>query len=185
VKTKTMAAIENMSAGDVHRFWSKVATPSADGACRVWIGSLTFSGYGQIRLRPEIGAMAHRVAWFLAHGSLPGPGLVLDHLCHERRCVEVKHLRVATPKQNQENRAGAQANSKSGVRGVYWNRSNRSWSVQVSHRHVGHFSSIEEASKAAQAARAEMYDGHAACDELATDDPANPRPRCHLHPKEA
>jgi hypothetical protein len=28
-------------------------------------------------------------------------------------------------------------------------------------------------------------DGHAACDELATDDPANPRPRCHLHPKEA
>jgi hypothetical protein len=28
-------------------------------------------------------------------------------------------------------------------------------------------------------------DQYVSCDELATDDPANPRPRCHLHPKEA
>ena len=27
-------------------------------------------------------------------------------------------------------------------------------------------------------------DQYVACDELANDDPANPRPRCHLHPKE-
>ena len=33
--------------------------------------------------------------------------------------------------------------------------------------------------------RCTYADQYAACDELATDDPANPRPRCHLHPKEA
>ena len=36
-----------------------------------------------------------------------------------------------------------------------------------------------------QADRCSYSDQYAACDELATDDPANPRPRCHLHPKEA
>lgn len=41
----------------------------------------------------------HRAAWTLANGPVP-EGLTIDHLCHTRRCVNPRHLRLLTAELN-------------------------------------------------------------------------------------
>jgi hypothetical protein len=41
----------------------------------------------------------HRVAWILTNGEIP-EGLVIDHLCRNRKCVNPTHMRIVTPKVN-------------------------------------------------------------------------------------
>ncbi len=43
--------------------------------------------------------MAHRVAWEQVNGPIPD-GLVIDHLCRNRECINVAHLEVVTNKVN-------------------------------------------------------------------------------------
>lgn len=43
--------------------------------------------------------MAHRVVWRLLRGPIP-EGMVLDHMCRNRACVNPAHLRVFTRQQN-------------------------------------------------------------------------------------
>lgn len=65
-----------------------------------------------------------------------------------------------THKQNTENRAGAPANSTTGVRGVYFISKNR-YEAKVRHNgkriHVGRFDTLEEAEAAVIAKRNELY----------------------------
>lgn len=48
-------------------------------------------------------------------------------------------------------------NSKTGIRGVYWNKYNGKWAAQVKlngrNKHCGYFDSIEEAEKAVREGR--------------------------------
>lgn len=44
---------------------------------------------------------AHRVSYEYYRGPIP-EGLVVDHLCHNRACINPDHLRVCTQKQNVE-----------------------------------------------------------------------------------
>lgn len=101
------------------------------GDCLEWTGQITRPGYGVIYdgNRDEF---AHRYAYKRALGSIP-KGLMIDHICHNRACCNVDHLRAVTHKQNGENRRGAQANSKSGVRDVFWDKSTQRWLVRVQH----------------------------------------------------
>lgn len=41
----------------------------------------------------------HRIAWIEAHGPIP-PGMEVDHVCKQRACVEVSHLRLLTHREN-------------------------------------------------------------------------------------
>lgn len=145
------------------RFWNKVDKTED---CWLWKASLGTRGYGQFRygLRME---MAHRVAYMLAVGPIP-PGLHIDHrtTC-PKNCVNPAHLRAVTIKQNQENRAGAQVNSASGVRGVSWDKRNKKWVVQVGHVFVGRYASKDEAATAARAKRLELFT-HNDADRVAT-----------------
>jgi hypothetical protein len=43
--------------------------------------------------------LCHRVVWIATHGPIPA-GMTVDHLCHNRRCVEVSHLRLLTNVEN-------------------------------------------------------------------------------------
>lgn len=80
------------------RFWAKV---DRSGACYRWTGHVTRPGYGRWtwQSQPKRAAYAHRVAWEIAHGPVP-PGLVIDHICRKRRCVNVEHMRLVTVAEN-------------------------------------------------------------------------------------
>jgi len=72
------------------------------GDCHRWLGARDKSGYGTIKVcsagkTRRFGA--HRVAYLLVHGVIPD-GLVLDHLCHRRDCVNPEHLEPVTNEEN-------------------------------------------------------------------------------------
>ena len=70
----------------------------ASGDCWVWQGCLSGGGYGYVRWQGP-SRPAHRVVWSLLVGAIP-EGLVIDHLCRVRRCVNPDHLRVVTNREN-------------------------------------------------------------------------------------
>lgn len=138
------------------RFWSKVTKTDT---CWEWSGAINRGGYGVLSYNGKA-HRAHRLAYELSVSAIP-EGFVIDHTCYVKACVRPSHLRAITAKQNQENRAGAQARSKSGVRGVYWNKASSKWHAQVCHeRHVyyaGSYASLADAEAAAAAKRNELF----------------------------
>jgi hypothetical protein len=78
----------------------------ADSGCLEWTGVLGKGGYGMLhvanRSRPRAGSVmrsVHRVVWEMLCGPIPH-GLVIDHLCRNRRCVNPAHMEVVTPVEN-------------------------------------------------------------------------------------
>jgi hypothetical protein len=72
----------------LERFWAKVRW--------LWTAAKNISGYG-VYGRPATGA--HR--WIYERAAAPIPdGLVIDHLCSNRACVNVAHMRVCTIGEN-------------------------------------------------------------------------------------
>lgn len=111
------------------RFWAKVDKTSI---CWNWTGATTSGGYGNYSIGGNKTAPAHCFAYELTVGPIP-IGLQIDHRCHNTLCVNPAHLRLATPKQQAENRRGARSDSASGIRGVSWFSPHRLWRAQVNH----------------------------------------------------
>jgi hypothetical protein len=80
---------------EFERFWGKV---DASGTCWTWIAGLIPQGYGSFWLRGKT-RRSHKVAYESVVGPVPD-GLVLDHICRNRRCVNPDHLRVVTHREN-------------------------------------------------------------------------------------
>ncbi len=79
------------------KFWSLVDTSGGPDACWPWIGPVNDKGYGDFFLgRGEDGArkngqiLAHRYAFFLAHGRWPNSQAL--HKCDNRPCCNQGHL---------------------------------------------------------------------------------------------
>lgn len=141
------APVRNARASDSERFWSKV---DKSGACWQWTGAST-RGYGAFRLRGGA-RLAHRVSYTWARGPIPD-GMEVDHTCFNRGCVNPDHLRLLSHSMNGQNRASANSNSKSGVRGVYWLEERKGWMARAmlnrAHVEIGIFPTVEEADRAA------------------------------------
>lgn len=137
------------------RFWSKV--DQSDG-CWMWMAHRERGGYGTFRLGARK-VKAHRLSYELTLGPIT-PGMELDHICHNRGCVNPSHLREATRKQNQEN-IGLASNNTSGVRGVYWCKASEKWKAHLKHHgqpiHVGCYANLADAEAAVIAKRNELY----------------------------
>lgn len=65
--------------------------------CWLWEGALR-GGYGRVKLDGRTQA-AHRASYELHVGPIPS-GLVLDHLCRNRSCVNPAHLEPVTTEEN-------------------------------------------------------------------------------------
>ena len=127
------------------------------GECLIWTGAKDSTGYGNLQVNGSI-TKAHRYAWECENGPIPD-GMMIDHICHKRACINVDHLRLATRHQNSSNRAGATARSSTGVRGVYPRGSRFRVGIKSrgALRWYGTFDSIEEASRVATRERARLF----------------------------
>lgn len=86
---------------------------------------------------------AHRLAWVYANGETDAPHI--DHINGIRGDNRIANLRPATESQNQQNRHGAQKNSKSGVLGVSWHARAGKWQAHRNGKYIGIFASQAEA----------------------------------------
>lgn len=66
--------------------------------CWSWNGYVDNQGYGKIRRRNKL-TQAHRVFYEFFMGDIPD-GLVIDHLCRNRSCVNPHHMEPVTAAEN-------------------------------------------------------------------------------------
>ncbi|MGK9270506.1 HNH endonuclease [Williamsia muralis] len=129
-----------------------------NAGCLEWTGRQIGDGYGRLFFRRNL--YAHRVAFELRNGPIP-VGMYVDHRCHNKLCVNADHLRLATPKQNQEHRKGANSNSLTGARGITYDRTRRQYCARIKHNyvehHIGRFDTLEEAEVAASQYRRKLF----------------------------
>lgn len=152
---KPLKALAGSSLSPKDRFMSKVEkTPT----CWNWVAS-TSRGYGHFPLGGTK-VLAHRYAYELWVAPIP-EGLAIDHICHNRACVNPNHLRVATYKENNEHRQGAEKTNSVGIRGVSWSKSQKAYRARVTHDdktyHLGYFTTAEEAGEVARLKRLELF----------------------------
>ena len=79
------------------RFW-RLAETGHKSTCWNWIGSLDPDGYGCFWVDKKL-IKAHRFSLEFAKGKIL-PGLTIDHLCKNRRCVNPSHMQLVTLKDN-------------------------------------------------------------------------------------
>jgi hypothetical protein len=70
--------------------------------CIQWIGEITPDGYGRLQImvnRKITRIYAHRFAYEQVYGPIP-TGMVINHKCRNRSCVNPAHLEVVTHEEN-------------------------------------------------------------------------------------
>lgn len=77
---------------EAERFWEKVAED--ENGCWLWTAGKNAAGYGAFGVRDKV-VRAHRWAYEQMVAEIP-EGLVLDHLCRVRHCVNPYHCDPVT-----------------------------------------------------------------------------------------
>lgn len=80
------------------RFIPKLQIDQETG-CWIWIGARNAKGYGRFGLNGR-NRLAYAVAYELIVGPIPNDGLVFDHLCENKSCVNPQHLQRVTNGEN-------------------------------------------------------------------------------------
>lgn len=126
--------------------------------CEHYPGTVNGDGYGQITI-DGVTYLAHRIAFQLHVGTIPR-GWMVDHACRVPICINWQHLRLATNKQNQENRE-VTSYGVSGLRGVVYLKHLDRYRAQVRHNgklHTfGSYQTPEEAAAVVATKRAELF----------------------------
>lgn len=140
------------------KFWSHVE--QAEDGCWPWVGSKSPRGYGQWRAKDQRLYAAHRLAFEDKFGPIPD-GMVCDHLCHNRSCVNPDHIRVCSNTENVRNQV-LHKNNRSGFKGVSFIASRQKWTskIMVDRKtiNLGYFDNAESA-HAAYCSAAKRYFG--------------------------
>jgi hypothetical protein len=141
------------------RFWRYVDKSRGPDECWIWTAAIC-DGYGRFRTGGRQ-YLAHRLAYELGTGEQIPADLTIDHRCHFRSCCNPRHLRIATYKQNNENKSSLQGNNTSGAQGVYWDKQCRVWRAEVVNSGIkyrlGRFDTAAAAGEAARSKRLEVF----------------------------
>lgn len=125
-------------------------------------GALTENGYVAIRV-DQRDYLAHRLMWLYVYGAFPV--LNIDHIDRDKTNNRPNNLRLATEKQNGENRSLKSKNA-SGHRGVFLRKylKSKPWAVSIMNNrktiHIGYFATIEEAVVARREAEDKYFTHH-------------------------
>lgn len=76
----------------------KIRVRIEDNGCWTWLGKKAKNGYGHIFSLGKT-YLAHRISYELYVGKIPR-GLVIDHKCRNRICINPEHLEIVTLKEN-------------------------------------------------------------------------------------
>lgn len=84
--------------------WDRWLNRVEIGDCWQWLGAVSSSGYGALKVEAETGSglrtvSVHRWVWEQLVGPIPPP-LVIDHLCRNKLCCNPDHLRTVTQRAN-------------------------------------------------------------------------------------
>ena len=75
------------------------SSQEGEAGCLEWAGATDRYGYGRTKVKDEFGKIrttgSHRAAWLAFYGRIDGD-LVIDHLCRNRKCINLEHLRLVT-----------------------------------------------------------------------------------------
>jgi hypothetical protein len=74
-------------------------SPEPNSGCWLWTGAINRQGYAQTTRGRGRSLRAHRLMFEETHGKIP-PGMVLDHICRVRCCVNPDHLEPVTQAEN-------------------------------------------------------------------------------------
>jgi hypothetical protein len=65
--------------------------------CRVWVG-YSYDGYARLSVDGSM-TLAHRAVYEATRGPIP-PGMVVNHLCEVKSCLNPDHLEVVSHTEN-------------------------------------------------------------------------------------
>lgn len=137
---------------DERVFWQRVKKTKG---CWLWLGSTNNIGYGKFCLHGRY-ETAHRLSWRFVHGSEAAGEL--DHICHNRACVNPEHLRVCSRSENCCNTL-LRRDSTHGLKGVKRNGNN--WAAEIQHagvrKHLGTYKTPQQAHEAYCRAAQELH----------------------------
>ena len=128
--------------------------PVTETGCLLWTGHVDPGGYGRI----NIGGLAtrvHRHVWETVHGDIPH-GMMVDHICWARSCVNVDHLRLVNRSENGQNRSGPPRTSTSKIRVVSWHKKAKKWVAYITVEGKRHYGGLHADKSEAGRVAAEM-----------------------------
>ena len=103
--------------------------------------------------------LLHRLAWFHVYGKWPVEHI--DHINGNKQDNRICNLREATNSENMQNVKRAQKRSKSGVKGVSWDKSRNKWTAHIcvggKQRNLGRFDDVQIAASAYKQAQQVLH----------------------------
>jgi HNH endonuclease len=120
-------------------------------------GSHHIQGYERISINYKR-FLVHRICWLHFYGTWPTAEI--DHINRNKKDNRIINLREATRSENDQNKV-AQKNSKSGIRGVNWDKSRQLWEARITLNGKtvfrGRFDRIDDAVNAITEARRKFH----------------------------
>ena len=89
--------IPDLTPENLQRFYSKISKDN-NSNCWLWIGKTDRNKYGWFSKNNQWYS-AHRIAYMLKFGDIDS-SLTIDHLCHNRSCVNPDHLEQISLQEN-------------------------------------------------------------------------------------